>query len=441
MVRISGEKLVGGEIPIMGYKHAAVQLIAAATILREPVRLTNVPGVTDVYILSEIVKTAGGICSFKNGSLYIDSRPMRGTRIPSELSQKIHGALYLIPAFLKTSGKVEFREFGGCQIGDSVDQGARPIHHVLSVVERFGGRFYVSDDGVVGICSEFKPCTIDVLSYSGDGNGPLVSGVTKTAILCAISCDHGESRILHPYLKLDVLELLDFIAERGFEVRRSAEEIRISKRNVGSGRWSSNFPHRIAPDVSEIMTFITLGVHTHTPVILTNVDYRAMAGLHAELSLLEAMEVPVEWTATGVHVWPRQVVQSQNIVVTSTGIYSDHHPFFALMLTHGRGTSTIQELVWRDRFAYLPGLNLMGADIRRDGPTITIHPSRLDRGGQTVFASDVRAAAVLLIGSLTTPGTTTVTGIHHIDRGYENLFAKLRRLGVTIELLEQGAAP
>lgn len=428
-----------GSINISGFKHAVVQLIVASIILNKPIKIDNIPNITDPKVLGEIIQFCGGNVVLQDKELHIDARSMTTFDIPKDLSQLIHGSLYLIPAYLSRFGRVRFRKAGGCQIGSISDDQSRPIHHLLDVLTKFGAIFEQSNDCLEGYCSHFQPTDIDILKYSDDlhsPNGPLVSGATKTAILCALAVDHGETRIFNPYSKPDVLELLSFARDHGYNVHYENQCIRISP-------LLSNFANmnvdtfKLMSCVSEVMTFITLSVHTAIPLELTGITVeRVKQGLKAELQLLEEIGVQLEWGQDTLFIPKVKQVKGLDIVVTSTGIYSDHQPFFTIMLTHAQSLSTIKERVWQDRFDYIRGLKLMGANIiQEERGTIKIYPSKLRIPRQTVVANDLRAAAALLLGTMTVPGETVIKNVHHLERGYESLLPTLEKLGAEFEVI------
>lgn len=432
-VRISRYNLHSGEIRLAGYKHAIVQLIAASLIMNQPVTITNVPDISDTRVLSEILRVCGGNAELRHGSLYLDARSMIVASVPEALSQQVHGSLYLLPAYLARFGRVEFGRAGGCRIGSLQDRHERPMHHILSVLAKFGAYFEQTDDKITGYCKKLKAIELDIQEYAQTPThpGPLISGATKAAILCALGVTQGETRILHPYLKPDVLELLRFAQLAGYNVSCNQESIRISH----PGRITPQ-PFDLISCISEIMTYITLAVHTGIPLRLTNITVdRAKEGLRAELEILEQMGIILEWGHDTLDIPVQTKVRPVQIDVTPTGIFSDHQPFYALMLTHATEPSIITEKVWKDRFDYVAGLNMLGAHIERVKETIRVFPSKIHLPGKTVIANDLRAAAVLVLGALTVPGETIIENVHHLERGYENIFQTLEMLGIKLEVV------
>ncbi len=431
-IEISSKTLKKGFISITGYKHALVQIIAVSIIVNRPVMITHAPNISDTRVLLNIIRACGGSALHYNDTINLDTQSLEVAEVPEELSQQIHGSLYLIPAYLARFGHVRFRRSGGCRIGSLEDDHERPVQHLLSVLTTFGAKFEQTDDEIIGSCTNLYPAEINILDYSDNPkipNGPLVSGATKTAILSALGIEKGETRILHPYLKPDVLELIRFIQQLGYRVSYDQKCICISYPDCITSRH-----YHLMSCISEIMTYIAFSIHTGVPITLTNITVdRVKEGLKAELELMERMGIALVWGNGTLSISPVSHIRNLDIEVTSTGIFSDHQPFFALMLTHAKEPSTIRERVWKDRFSYVEGLNLLGAHIQRERNAITIFPSQLHTSGQVLVANDLRSAAVLVIAALSVPGSTIVKNISHLDRGYENFLASLKQLGAQID--------
>ncbi|MGF6813115.1 UDP-N-acetylglucosamine 1-carboxyvinyltransferase [Paraburkholderia sp. Clong3] len=426
------------ELTVGGYKHATVGLIALAIALARPVMLSNVPDIEDVMVLSQIIRDGGGIATWDNGVLQLDTRDFWPGEIPESLSKRAHGVLYLLPALLGRFGHVRLGESGGCALDGSGSGPQRPLHHMMSVLERFGARFRQHGHTIDGEADRLVACEIDCMAYSERADlltGPLVSGATKTAMLAGACAHGGETRIRHYYPKPDVLELLAFLEQAGLGVRFEGKDIVI--RPAASGAAGGQpLRHHVVSCVSEVMTYVALAQHCRLPLTLTGLTgARLRNGLAAELALLDVMGVRLDWSEDTLVIHPVERLHSCDIDVTSVGIYSDHQPFFALMLLRGDRPARIREFVWKARFSYASELCRLGARIVEEGRSVTILPSSLDVGGQTVAASDLRAAAVLVLAALTVPGGTFVRNVQHLGRGYPNLLAVLRGMGASIDEL------
>lgn len=434
-VIVNGSLLCGGVLETSGYKHAANVLICAALAIDENVVIRNTPAISDTRILCEIIEYLGGKYRLEDSDLLLDCSTLQNHIIPVEMSMKSHASLYLLPVLLGKLGRIEIGQTGGCMIGDETLSGDRPVHHMLEVLRRFGADFQQTSSMIIGRSNTFQSCEIDIAEFSTRVDvvtGPLISGATKTAILAALFTQAGTTIIHNPYRKPDVTELLRFASENGFCVEYSEECIQIAREQPPSIASA----HDLVDDISTIMTYITTAIYNEIPVtIQLRHPERVAAGLKAELELFKQMGVRLEWNHNSLYIPNNQSLEAIDIEVTSRSIYSDHQPFFALLLTRSKSKSTIKEFVWKNRFSYIHELNKLSDEtpfVANDNQ-LTIYPSSLNKANQVLEAKDLRSAAVLLIASTAIAGSTTIKGIDHLERGYENLVSDLKKLSATIE--------
>ncbi len=423
--------LAGGDVEIGGHKHACVPILAAAAVAATRVIVENVPAIEDPRVIVEILERCGARAEWRDDELELDTTDLRAPVIPPELSERIHGAMYLVPAYLGRLGTVRFDSFGGCRIGDADAGGERPISHVFDVLERFGARF---GDGV-GHATRLTGTTIDIREYSTTPDawtGPFISGATKTALLAAATAD-GATTVRNPFAKGETWELLTFLRACGHAIDASLEHITVEP----VAAPAPLVRHRMTSDLGEILTYLIIGLVLDVPVRVQGRQLEAAErGLGPELAILDAMGVEVTWTGDTVQAQAPHGLRAVDIEVTHDSIYSDHQPLFALLLLHADRPSTIVDRVWVNRYGYAHELAKLGADMAVDGNTLHINPSRLHAPTEPLIAGDVRAAAVLVLAALAATGSTTIQGVEHLDRGYGDLPGGLRRLGAYVEQVE-----
>lgn len=442
-IQFNPSKLVPNKITIGGFKHLTVALIHAVIAVPNcKIILQNVPNIADTKILIQILKYFN--CrqvDFSNNTLKLNTMEMENKPVPLELSQQIHGALYMLPVLLGRFNSVKIGQCGGCEIGEDSFIGKRPIDHVLQVLEKFGAIFTKKEGWLYGCCEGYHPTEIDIFDFStnlGEINGPYVSGATKTAILASLFVDSGKTVIKNIYPKPDVLELLAFIKLLPYEVSIDGGNVSIQKlksRQQMTHDIKSEIIFTIIADVSEIMTWYCFSHFHNLPLNLMKVDSRAMQALTPELTLLAEMGLNHQYypKLRCLLIIPEEdkTVHSKNVTICSTGIYSDHQPFICLLLTKSQQVSVIQDTVWHKRFQYVKQLNKLGFDLLNINNTVQINPgiSVTQRTSKnTLAAADLRSAAVLVIACVGTKNS--VTGISHLARGYENFEQKLKTLGV-----------
>lgn len=422
------------ELSIQGYKHAIVTILAASILLKQKMIISNVPNIKDVEIICDIFSELGGsyFHDITNKELIVDNSNLSEYVIPNKLSRKIHGSIYLIPAILGRFNKVIVEETGGCMIGDISKNGARPFHHMINVMEKFGATFKKENDKYIGTCQALKGCQIDILNYSDNNTeltGPHCSGATKTAILMGMASD-GETIIKNPYLKADVTELLAVLKSYGYNVVYNDSEICIKKGAI----IPQERKIELVSDVNEIITYICLALYMNISIVLRNVTIdRVKNTLMTELMYFEKMGLKLIFDNNRILIPANQKFKIvRNINVKCMGIYSDSHPFFTLINTMGRENSIISEYVWIHRFTYVEELRKLGILVENINNNVIIRPSKPIKGA-TLMANDLRAAAVLIIASLKCSNPVKIYGIEHLNRGYEDFIGTLLKLGAKIQ--------
>jgi UDP-N-acetylglucosamine 1-carboxyvinyltransferase len=432
IIQVKGGMPLVGTVKPAGFKHALVPIIAAAMMNdKEIIEISNAPNVEDTRVLLSVVELLGGSVSKTECGIQIDARNLRWSPIPDEVTGKIHGSLYLVVPMLARFGRVELGNSGGCQIGAPNEGGRRPVRHVVEVLERFGARFSEKQHGLVGYADNLKACEIDILDFASDtaggASGPLVSGATKTAILAAVA-SNGRTIIRNPYPKIDVVELLDLLEKVGVQIDRDAERLVIEgKANLRGAT------HELPSDLIEVVTYIAAAVYLKADIAIeiTRLE-RVTFGLQAELNLLASMGVEIRSRNGQIQVGASSVLAPQNITISSHSIFSDSHPFFSLMLCLASAPSTIRDRVWVGRYDYAKQCLRLGADFTIYDDQLSIRPGRPWRRNQLVHGSDLRSTAVLCLAALGILGTTTISGVKHLSRGYADFVANLQSLGANI---------
>jgi UDP-N-acetylglucosamine 1-carboxyvinyltransferase len=301
-------------------------------------------------------------------------------------------------------------------------------------MKQFGIETEHESGAIVGKkASNIESVKIDIMVYSESkekSTAPMISGATKTALLCSTFVKH--TKIFHPYLKTDVQDLVRFMRQCGYKISISKESIEVSAPTTKPHNQYVEF--YLTECVSEIMTYLALAVHTNISLTLKIANIELIKkGLELEFNLLKQMGVALLIEeANAIIIGKKHTIQSINIDVTNDSIQSDHHPFFTLMLLKGNKQARIREFVWKDRFAYAHELKKLGADLTQEANALYIRPSALLKGNQTLNASDTRAAAILILASLTAEEPVEIENIQHLHRGYENLLGSIQLLGADV---------
>jgi UDP-N-acetylglucosamine 1-carboxyvinyltransferase len=432
-------KIHSASLELKGYKHSLVQIIALSIALNVKVKIKNPPLVSDTYVFIGIIQELGGEATLLGDNLIINPQTICSETIPCKLGKLIHGSMYLTSALIMKLGKFKYYGSGGCQIGNLDENGKRPINYIWDVMQKFGIKIKLNQFDISGQKHENNNTntSIDILDFSYQKDvlsGPLVGGATKTAII--LSVKHKKFTILNPYVKTDVLDMLRFLEITGRRIIIEEEKIIIE--NLNSENAKENCTHiefNLTQCISEIITYTTLAVINNVQLKFLNLNKNTiLVSLKPEFELLKKIGINFTWENSNLIIKDTSKINSINIEVIPRGIQSDHHPFFALILSKAHSQSSIKECVWKDRFIYTKNLEMLGFNLSVLDNTVHILPSTpLPSNNLKLFGYDVRTAAVTLIASIYTKSTVKISQCEHILRGYNELLKKLSEFGVNIE--------
>lgn len=428
---ISGGQPISGTVRVAGFKHALVLAIAYAVGASQPIRLLNVPDILETDVYEELLPQLGVKVQRHRNWLRLDPGGGLYGDLP-ETSRQIHGGLYLVPAILARTGRVRFTEFGGCRIGDNASR-SRPWRHVVRVAELFGARFIEHEDSAELRAPRLRGTEIDLRDFTDDPAtlaGPEYSGATKSAILTAALAE-GTSVLRHPYLKMEVLALLDLLRVAGVAVQIKDDTLVITGGAV-TAPASGELEFRLPADLVEVVTWTTIAATTGGSMLLKGVSSHEIDnGLAAERTLWKSAGIELRHDENGLHVCGPQYGGFGALPAIETlpsSIYSDSQPLFAVLACRCPGKTHIVDTVWTSRYAYQDGLAALGAEVEFDARGVRIGRStlRAPQDGIEVAASDLRCAAALLVAALTAKGgPVTIHGVQHLRRGYDHIFDKI----------------
>jgi UDP-N-acetylglucosamine enolpyruvyl transferase len=452
---VCGGRPLTGTVDVSGFKHSLVTLVAAACAAQAPAVFMNCPDITESHVLVRELELLDVAAELVDGVLKVDPRPSasrerllvgkctaraacRGLNVDErrDAEQVVHGSIYLASALVSRSGTAVIPTAGGCQIGDR-SGGRRPVEHYVDVFRRFGARADEDELGQLVLSADrLSGCTIDLLDYTSDKtlqSGPLYSGATKVAVLNAVVA-HGTSILHNPYRKPDVTELVDVLCAFGADIESTSSGSLIVH-GCGPDALRTPVHHTLMADLIELVTWIcaaTLLASSPLRVRGCRLD-AACTALAPELEILSRMGTHVERANGSLVVYPTRDLSATDIVIASHGVFSDSQPFVALLATFAQGASTITETVWSKRFGYAEGLRQLGCSLAQAGPTLRIRGGAPpERSNQHLHATDLRAAAVLVLAAACVDGSTCLTGIHHLARGYPDFVGTLSALGADI---------
>ena len=411
MVILGGAKLEGS-VEISGAKNSAVAILVAAMMVKGKCLIENVPHVSDIDVLIEIINNMGGKAQFVEKSVVeVDCTELSSYEAEYEIVRKIRASSYLMGALLGRFKKARVAMPGGCDFGvRPIDQHIKGFEALGAVVSREHGMVDISADKLVG-----DHIYLDVVSV----------GATINIMLASVFAE-GVTVIDSAAKEPHIVDVANFLNCMGANIKGAGTDV-IKIKGVESLHGGS---FSVIPDQIEAGTFMIAAAATMGDVLVTNIIPEHMEALSAKL---EEMGVGVEEYDEAIRIYTKQPFLKAANVKTQPhpGFPTDLQPQMLTLLSVAKGTSIVTENVWDNRFKYVGELNRMGANISVEGRIATVEGCPYLTGAP-VSATDLRAGAALVIAGLMAHGVTEIYNLKYIDRGYEGLTEKLRILGAQI---------
>lgn len=410
---ITGPTPLRGDVTISGAKNAAVAIIPATILINGVCTIENLPNISDVKSYCEILKTLGiKITWINRHTIQVDSRNITSSSAPLDLTRKFRASYYLIGALLGRCGHAEVGLPGGCNLGP------RPIDQHIKGFEALGAKVNVSNGNITATCYKLKANSIymDIVSV----------GATMNIILASVLAE-GTTTIDNAAKEPHIVDLANFLNTMGADIRGAGTDV--IKIN-GVKELKGNATYSIVPDQIEAGTFMLAAIASKGDITVHNCITK-----HLEPVIAKILEIGGNVDANGDHVrvwWTKRTTKANIKTLPYPGFPTDLQSQMGVCLAISSGTSIINESIWDSRFQYTQELNKMGAKITTSGKT-AIFEGVDYLYGAPVNATDLRAGAALIIAGTCANGVTEVFNLHHIDRGYENIEAKFRKLGAHIE--------
>lgn len=414
-IKINGGKELKGTIKISGAKNSAVALVPASLLSDGIVTIDNIPNISDINALNEILEFLGAKVTRENDKMIIDQTNLENKEIPESKAKKLRASYYFMGALLGKYKRVEIYFPGGCSIG------ARPINLHLKGFEALGAKVIEQGNKYIIEAEELKGNNIylDVPSV----------GATVNIMLAAVKAK-GLTIIENAAKEPEIVNVATFLNNMGAKITGAGtSEIRIK----GVNKLGNGFTE-VIPDRIEAGTYVIAGALLGNNLKIENIIPDHIESLTLKL---KEMNVPLEIYDDYLIISKTDNMESVNIKTQGyPGFPTDLQQPMTTLLIGCNGTSTLEETIYENRFQNVPFLNEMGADIIVDKRKIHINgPKQLI--GKEVIATDLRAGACLVLAGLKATGTTVIKDVEHILRGYENIIEKLRNVGADIVLVDE----
>lgn len=410
---IKGGTRLSGEVVIGGAKNAAVAILPATLLVDGICTISNLPYISDVKISCKILEELGAKVTWNgNNEVTIDSRDILSFNTPIELTSKFRASYYLIGALLGRCKSAVVGLPGGCNLGARpIDQHIKGFESLGATVDILEGKINASAKKLIG-----THIYLDKVSV----------GATINVMLASVLAE-GTTIIENVAKEPHVVDLANFLNTMGADVRGAGTDtIKIN----GVEKLSGNTTYSVVPDQIEAGTFMLAAVATKGDILIKNCIPEHLDCLTAKII---EMGANVQIYDDSIRVWTDTIPNSANITTMPyPGFPTDLQPQIGICLSLANGTSIINEGIWESRFQYTNELNKMGANIINQGKSAVFNGVE-KLYGAPVEATDLRAGAALIIAGIVANGETSITNIYHIDRGYENIEEKFRKLGANIQ--------
>ncbi len=410
---INGGLPLIGNVNTSGMKNAALPIIYATILAADKCKLENIPDISDVAISFDILRGMGATVTYiDKTTVEIDTTNLLGSTSDPQLVGKLRGSYYLMGAELGRFGESHVGYPGGC------DFGVRPIDYHIKGFETLGAEV-TTDDKYINMNA---PLGVRGNNIYFDG---ISVGATINVMLAAVLAK-GITTIDNAAKEPHVVDVANFLNTCGARITGAGTDM-IKIRGVDKLHGSS---YAIIPDMIEAGTFMIAAAATGGKITVENVIPKHLESIAAKLEEIGADVEMLDDTVivTGAPVYKKSYIKT----MPYPGFPTDLHPQIVPLLAIAKGTSTVKETIWPNRFRYVEELKIMGADITLKDNTATINGVPSLKAGE-VKAVDLRAGFAVLIAALMTEGETRISGVKYIERGYEELIPKLSALGANIK--------
>ena len=409
---IDGGTKLRGSVDISGAKNAVLPIMAATIIASGKYKILNVPRLKDTLTMKKLLEIVGAKIHYSDNTMEIDSTNCNTPVAPYDLVKTMRASFYVLGPFLSRFGEAHVSLPGGCAWGP------RPVNYHLQAIEAMGGEIDLSD-GMIVAKGRMKGASITFENSS--------VGATGNTLMAAVLAE-GKTIINNAAKEPEIVSLCNFLEKMGSEIKGvgTSELIISGKKNL-----NADIEYTIISDRVEAGTFLLAAASTYGDVTLTNVN---PSHLKILLSMLKEAGFNLEISPNTIRI--QSVQDSIKPINMETQIYpgfpTDLQAQWMALMSIADGKSIIIENVYKDRFTHIAELNRFGAKIDLNQNYAYIEGVSQLRGAP-VMSTDIRASASLIIGALSAEGNSEISRIYHIDRGYEKIELKLKKIGANIK--------
>ncbi|MGB9887328.1 MAG: UDP-N-acetylglucosamine 1-carboxyvinyltransferase [Moorellales bacterium] len=411
-LRISGGRPLSGTVRISGAKNAVLPIMAASLLTDQTCHLQEVPRLLDVVTSFYLLRSLGAEINWNGREMILRTPHLAGVEAPYEFVRRMRASFLVFGPLLARAGRAKVALPGGCAIG------TRPVDQHLKGFAALGASIEVSHGVVRAKARRLEGARIylDVPSVGATEN-----------LMMAATLARGTTVIENAACEPEVVDLANFLNAMGARVSGAGtRSIRIE--GVKSLKGAR---HTVIPDRIEAGTYMAAVLAAGGRARLENVIGSHLTAVLAKFREMGATVTDLGGTVVVERDPERPLAAADIRALPYPGFPTDLQPQVAAVLTLARGMSVVTDMVFDSRFTYVEELRRLGAEIRVEGRSAVIHGPAILSGAQ-VRAHDLRAGAALVVAALAASGETEISGVEHLERGYENLGGKLADLGVRV---------
>lgn len=412
---INGGNLLTGTIKIGGAKNSVVALLPAAVLTNSICKIYNVPNISDVHKIIEMLELLGSKVDYTGDEITIDNKNVKNTEITKEYASTIRASYYFMGALLSKYGEAKISYPGGCVIG------SRPIDLHIAAFEKMGATVEIDDTTYTLKAKNLHGADI-YLDFAS-------VGATVNIMLAAVLAK-GITHIWNAAKEPEIVNVASFLNSMGARI----SGVGTSSITIEGVEELNNGIVEVIPDRIETGTYLMIGILLGKDLIIDGVIKE-----HLESVITKLRETGAQFTIkdSKIYVSRTENLKSVNVkTLVYPGFPTDLGQPMSTLLTQCEGESLFEETIYENRMRHIKHLNAMGASIRQFEKTAIIK-GKTPLAGRKVVATDLRAGASMMVAGMIAKGTTTITNIEHILRGYENIVDKLSNVGADIKLIDE----
>jgi UDP-N-acetylglucosamine 1-carboxyvinyltransferase len=418
---IEGGKKLSGKVIVAGAKNAALPLMAACLVTEDPVRILNIPHLSDITTMASLLVQMGVDLSvestkeheeFQSGRvLRLEAKGNIETKAPYDIVRRMRASVIVLGPLLTRFGKAEISLPGGCAIG------ARPINYHLMALEKMGAKIDLEDGYVkASVEGRLKGAEIEF---------PTISVGATENILLAATLAEGTTILKNAAAEPEITDLANMLISMGAKIKGIGThtlEIEGVKKLHGTD-------HKVVADRIEAGTYLAAAAITGGDVEVVGIDPEILS---STLDVFEKMGVQIERKKNSVRAIGSGRLSATSVVTEPfPGFPTDMQAQVTALMCVADGQSILEENIFENRFMHVPELHRMGANIHIESNRLKITGIKNFKAAE-VMATDLRASVSLVLAALKAQGTTTISRVYHLDRGYERIEEKLSSLGAVI---------